>query len=60
MVSRKLLAVWTFFDLCLLSAGVLTVAMSIVWRAPNLLTNMVFTSAHLSGNLLLAFVAIAV
>jgi hypothetical protein len=52
MVSRRLIAVWTFFDICLLAAGAVTVAMSIVLRGPNLLNNIVFTKAHLTGNAL--------
>jgi len=62
MVSRRLIAVWTFFDICLLSAGAITVAMSILLRAPNLLNNMVFTKAHITAgvalgiSLLLTFV----
>jgi hypothetical protein len=53
MVSRKLLGVWAFFDVCLLAAGAVTVALSIVWRAPNLLMNMVFSRSDLTAGLAL-------
>jgi hypothetical protein len=53
MVSRKLMGVWVFIDFCLLVAAVVTIALSIVWRAPNLLMNMVFSSADLTTGLAL-------
>lgn len=49
MVSKKLMGAWVALDLCLLAAGVLTLALSIVWRAPNVLMNMVISSADLTG-----------
>jgi len=51
MVSSRLIAVWTFFDICLLSAGAISVAMSIVLRAPNLLNNLIFTKTHLTAGI---------
>lgn len=49
MVSKTLMSVWVALDILLLAAGVLTLALSIVWRAPNILINMVLSSADLKG-----------
>lgn len=59
MVSRRLMGVWTFLDLCLLAAGVVSVALSIVWRAPNVLMNMVFSPTTLTAGLILGIVLLA-
>jgi hypothetical protein len=53
MVSRKLLGVWAFLDVCLLAAGAVTIALSMVWRTPNILMNMVFSKADLTAGLVL-------
>jgi hypothetical protein len=53
MVSRKLLGVWAFLDLCLLASGAIALTFSLVWRAPNLLRNMVFSHADLTAGLAL-------
>jgi hypothetical protein len=52
MVSKTLVGVWVVLDILLLAAGVLTLALSIVWRAPNILINMVLSSADLNGTIL--------
>jgi hypothetical protein len=52
MVSRGLMAVWSVLDVALLGAGVFALAMSIVWRAPDLLLNLVVTDNNLSGKVL--------
>lgn len=44
---------WVALDLFLLAAGVLTLALSIVWRAPNVLMNMVISSADLTAGTIL-------
>jgi len=44
---------WVALDLCLLAAGVLALALSIVWRAPNVLMNMVLSSADLTAGTIL-------
>jgi hypothetical protein len=49
MPSKMLMSAWAFLDLCLLAAGVVSVALSIVWRAPNTLLNLVLTNADLTG-----------
>ena len=51
MVSKSLMGVWVALDVLLLLAGVLSVALSIVWRAPNILMNMVLSPADLTGTL---------
>lgn len=38
-----------FLDMALLTAGVVALALSIVWRQPNLLLNMVLSKADLKG-----------
>lgn len=53
MVSKRLMGVWAFLDVCLLAAGVVSIVLSIVWRSPNLLMNMVFTTADLTTGLAL-------
>ncbi|TFK55019.1 tetraspanin Pls1 family [Heliocybe sulcata] len=53
MVSKKLMGVWAFVDFCLLVAGVISIAVSIVWKAPNLLLNMVFSKGDLTAGTVL-------
>ncbi|KDQ60601.1 hypothetical protein JAAARDRAFT_554762 [Jaapia argillacea MUCL 33604] len=48
MVSKRLMGVWVFFDICLLASGVVALVLSITWRAPNLLLNMVFDNGDLT------------
>jgi len=43
---------WVALDILLLAASVLTLALSIVWRAPNILMNMVLSTADLTGTIL--------
>lgn len=53
MVSKRLIAFWAISDVFLLAAGVLSIAMSIAWRAPNLMLNFTLTSSDLlSGTVL--------
>jgi len=58
MVSRKLMACWAFLDFLLLAAGAVALALSIVWRAPNLLMNMVLSSADLTAGTILGIALI--
>lgn len=53
MVSKRLMGVWVFLDFCLLAAGAVSIAFSIVWRAPNLLMNMVFSKSDLTAGMIL-------
>ena len=49
MDSKALMGVWVALDILLLAACVLTLALTVVWRAPNILINMVLSSAALNG-----------
>jgi len=53
MVSRALMGIWAFLDVCLLAAGAVSIAMSIVWRSPNMLLNMVISDAYLNSGMVL-------
>jgi len=53
MVSKRLMGVWAFLDFLLLAAGAVTVALSMVWRSPNILVNMVFSNADLTAGTVL-------
>lgn len=53
MVSRKLMGAWAFIDFLLLAAGGLALALSIVWRAPNALMNIVVTNDFLTAGMIL-------
>jgi len=47
------MGVWVSLDILLLAAGVLSLVLSIVWRAPNILMNMVLSNADLTGGTIL-------
>ncbi|EJD53241.1 hypothetical protein AURDEDRAFT_110940 [Auricularia subglabra TFB-10046 SS5] len=51
MVSKKLSAVWAFFAFCLLAVGGLTIALSIVWKMPNMLFHFVVRDGFLQAGL---------
>jgi len=53
MVSRKLLGAYAFASFCMLAAGVISIAFSIVWRAPNVLRNIIISSGDLTIGLVL-------
>jgi len=53
MVSKCLMLAWCFFDACLLAAGLVTLVLSFVWRQPNLLLNLTFSSFDLTGGTVL-------
>ncbi|KAJ2916833.1 hypothetical protein MD484_g3590, partial [Candolleomyces efflorescens] len=53
MVSRALMASWAVLDVLMLAAGVVALALSIVWRAPNVLMNMVLSNADLTAGTIL-------
>lgn len=58
MVSKRLMGIWAFFDFCLLAAGAVSLALSMVWRAPNLLMNMVFSNHDLTAGMILGIALI--
>ncbi|KAK7693171.1 hypothetical protein QCA50_002737 [Cerrena zonata] len=49
MVSKKLLGCWAFVDIWLLAAGILSLVLSIVWKAPNLMLNFTLSRNDLTG-----------
>lgn len=51
MVSKGLMATWAFIDFLLLGAGGLSIAMSILWRSPNILLNLALDSQFLTAGL---------
>jgi hypothetical protein len=53
MVSRKLIGVWAVLDVLLLASGAVALALSIIWRAPNLLMNMVLSPSDLTAGTIL-------
>jgi len=53
MVSKRLMGVWVAVDILLLAAGVLSLALSIVWRAPNILINFVLSNTVLTAGTIL-------
>jgi len=58
MVSRRLMCVWFALDMLLLIAGVVSVALAQVWRAPNVLMNMVLSNADLAAGTVLGMALI--
>lgn len=58
MVSRKLMGVWAILDFLLLAAGAVALALSIVWRRPDLLMNMVLSNADLTAGTILGIALI--
>ncbi|KAI9568942.1 hypothetical protein HD554DRAFT_2094039 [Boletus coccyginus] len=59
MVSKRLMLAWSFFDMCLLIAGILTLVLSFVWRQPNLLLNLTFSNFDLTGGTVLGAIFLA-
>lgn len=47
------MGVWAVLDFLLLAAGVISVVLSIVWRAPNILMNMVLSESDLTAGMIL-------
>ncbi|KAB5596125.1 hypothetical protein CTheo_397 [Ceratobasidium theobromae] len=51
MPSKTLTGVWAGIDLALLLAGALCIALSIIWRSPDLLRDLVISDTDLNGGL---------
>ncbi|KAJ7684725.1 tetraspanin [Mycena polygramma] len=51
MVSKGLMGTWAFIDFLLLAAGGMSIALSIVWRAPSILMNMALSSEFLTAGM---------
>jgi len=52
------MGVWAFLDFLLLAAGAVLIALSIVWKSPNLLMNMVFKPEFLTGGMILGIMLV--
>jgi hypothetical protein len=59
MVSKGLMASWAFIDFLLLGAAGMSIALSIIWRAPSILMNMAISSEFLTAGMVLG-IALAV
>jgi len=59
MVSKRLMGAWAFFDFCLLSAGIVSLVLSFVWRKPNLLLNLSISDGDLTAGMVLGIFLIA-
>lgn len=53
MVSKGLMGAWAFIDFLLLAAGGMSIALSIVWRAPSILMNMALSPEFLTAGMVL-------
>jgi hypothetical protein len=53
MVSMALMAVWGTIDFFLLAAGGIMIAFSILWKAPDLLRNLILTETDLTVGMVL-------
>ncbi|KAF5372928.1 hypothetical protein D9758_001745 [Tetrapyrgos nigripes] len=53
MVSKGLMAFWGVVDFCLLAAGAISVAFSIIWRKSDVLMNMTIHKSDLTAGLVL-------
>lgn len=51
MPSKGLMAFWSLLDFLLLAAGGLSIALSIVWRKPDVLMNLALSNEFLTGGL---------
>ncbi|KIK95851.1 hypothetical protein PAXRUDRAFT_139768 [Paxillus rubicundulus Ve08.2h10] len=53
MVSKRLMLTWCFFDFCLMAAGVTSLVFSVIWREPDLLLKLTFSTTDLTGGTVL-------
>jgi len=53
MVSKKLLGAYAFTSFLLMAAGAVTIAFSIIWRAPNMMRNLLISPMDLTMGLAL-------
>lgn len=59
MLSKRMIGAWGFFALCTLIAGIVALALSFVWRAPNLLLNLTLSTTDLNFGTILGVVLIS-
>jgi len=53
------MGVWAFLDFLLLAAGGVLIALSIIWKAPNLMMNMVFKPEFLTAGMILGIMLVS-
>ncbi|KAJ7074333.1 tetraspanin [Mycena amicta] len=53
MVSKGLMGVWALFDILLLGAGGMSIALSILWRKPDILMNLAIDNEFLTAGMVL-------
>jgi len=58
MPSKSLKSVWAFFNFAILAAGALTIALSIIWRAPNVTRNFIISEMDLNAGLALGIMLV--
>jgi len=56
MVSKKLLGAYAFSTFAMVAAGAVAVAFSIIWRAPDLMRNLIISSTDLTLGLIVGIV----
>jgi len=56
MPSKRLMAVWGLLDFCLLSAGTIIIAFSIIYKGPDVVRNLILTTLDLNLALALGIV----
>jgi hypothetical protein len=49
MPSKQLMGTWIALDVCLLAAGALSIAFSIIWQTPDLVRSLVISKQDLLG-----------
>lgn len=59
MLSKRLIAAWAIFDLCLMGAGILSLVLSFVWQEDDLLRNLTFSTFDLTIGGILGIVLLA-
>ncbi|KAF9228780.1 hypothetical protein BS17DRAFT_772506 [Gyrodon lividus] len=52
-MSKHLMLVWSFFDFCLMAAGIISLVFSVIWRDPDLLLKLTFSPTDLTGGTVL-------
>lgn len=51
MPSKTLVGIWAALDFCLFAAGVVLIVLSFMWRAPDLVRDLVISDMDLTGAL---------
>ncbi|KZT56501.1 hypothetical protein CALCODRAFT_435671 [Calocera cornea HHB12733] len=51
MISRKLVAVWSFLLVCLVAAGIVSLVLGILWKQPDLLRNLIISTSDTTAGI---------